>query len=112
MTTSKCASIAGHFDGRVEALKQYMRHCPMENVQGYIGSHWLLPLGNYSFRIAPVDARVTGETMTMGKYTLFAGHFNGHGDVLVQYQAHCTIKEVRGFDKCHWSLPPGQYCGQ
>jgi hypothetical protein len=35
-TTNECTSIAGHFDGHAEALKQSMRHCPMEDVQGHI----------------------------------------------------------------------------
>jgi hypothetical protein len=63
--TNKCTSIAGHFDGHVEALKQYMRHCPMQHVQGYTGSHWMLPSGNYSLRIAPAAARATANKTTM-----------------------------------------------
>ena len=83
MAMSECASVAGHFDGHAKALKQYMRHRPMEDIHGYSGSHWALPLGDYSLHIAPADAGVTGKTTTMGKYTLFAGHFDGHGNALV-----------------------------
>ena len=31
--------------GGVEA---YMQHCLMKHAQGYIGSHWMLPLGDYA----------------------------------------------------------------
>jgi hypothetical protein len=37
----------------------------MEHVQGYIGSHWTLPSGNYSLYIAPSAARVTANKTTM-----------------------------------------------
>jgi len=45
---NECTSVAGHFDGHAEAMKQYMRHRPMQHVHGYSGSHWTLPSGNYS----------------------------------------------------------------
>ncbi len=37
----------------------------MQHVQGYTGSHWMPPTGNYSLCIAPVVARVAGKTTTM-----------------------------------------------
>ena len=98
--TSKCASVAGHFDGRAEALKQYMRHRPMQHVHSYIGSHWVLPLGNYLLRIAPVAAMATIENND-AKCTHFAGHFDGHCDAAVLYRVHCLMEEVRGFHKSH-----------
>jgi hypothetical protein len=42
-----------------------MWHLPMQHVQGYIGSHWTLPSGNYSLRIALTAARVTINKMMM-----------------------------------------------
>ena len=57
--TNKCSSFAGHFYGHAEALKRYMRHHPMQHVQGYSGSHWMLPLGDYSLLITPEVARGT-----------------------------------------------------
>jgi hypothetical protein len=62
---NECTSVAGHFNGHAEALKQYMRHCPMQQVQGYTGSHWTLPSGDYSLRIAPAAARTTINKITM-----------------------------------------------
>jgi hypothetical protein len=41
-------SVAGHFDGHGEALKRYIRHRTMQHVQGYTGSHWMPPSGDYS----------------------------------------------------------------
>ncbi len=57
--TNECTSVAGHFNGHAEALKQYMRHHPMQHVQGYTRSHWTLPSGDYSLSIAPAAARTT-----------------------------------------------------
>ena len=70
----------------------------MEDIQGYSGSHWRLPLGNYLLHIAPADARVTGKTTKMGKDTLFAGHFNDHGNAL-WYSVHCPIEVVQGYKR-------------
>jgi hypothetical protein len=64
-STSKCASVAGHFDGHAEALKQSTWHRPMQHIQGYIGSHLTLPSGNSSHRIAPAAAMATINTPTM-----------------------------------------------
>jgi hypothetical protein len=63
--TNEYTSYSGHFDDHAEALKQYMWHCPMKHVQGYTGSHWTLPSGNYSLRIAPAAARATINKTTM-----------------------------------------------
>jgi hypothetical protein len=37
----------------------------MQHVQGYLGSHWTLPLGNYSLCIAPAATMATINTMRM-----------------------------------------------
>ncbi len=58
---SECTSSTGHFNGHGDALVQYEAHGPMQHVQGYTGSHWTLPLGNYSFCIAPEAARATAN---------------------------------------------------
>jgi hypothetical protein len=67
--TDECTLSAGHFDGHSGAPEQYRRHRPMQHVQGYSGSHWTLPLGNYLLPIAPAAARATGKQTTINKYT-------------------------------------------
>jgi hypothetical protein len=67
--TNECTLSAGRFDGHGGAPEQYRWHCPMRHVQGYSGSHWMPPLGNYLLRIAPVAARATGKQTTINKYT-------------------------------------------
>jgi hypothetical protein len=62
---SECASVTGHFDGHADALKQSTRHHLMQHVQGYIGSHWTLPSGDYSLRIALAAAMATINKTTM-----------------------------------------------
>ena len=59
--TNECTSVTGHFDGRAEALKWYMRHRPMQHDQGFTGSHWTPPSGDYWLRIAPAAAGVTAN---------------------------------------------------
>jgi hypothetical protein len=110
--TSKCTSIAAHFEGLVDALEQYRWHHLMRQVQGYPGSHWTLLLGNYLHRITPVAARATANKTTMKKWANFAGHFDGCGGALVQYRAYCPMEEVQGFTRSHWTLPLGKYCSR
>jgi hypothetical protein len=82
------------------------------HVQGYSGSHWMPPLGNYLLRIAPAATRATGKQITIKKYTYFAGHFDGRGGVPVQYRVHRPIEEVQSFTRSHWMPPSGKYCGR
>ena len=49
---NECTYIAGHSDSHDGAIVQYRGHRPMQNVQGYSGSHWTPPLGDYSLHIA------------------------------------------------------------
>jgi hypothetical protein len=69
MMMNKCTSSAGHFDGHSGALEQYRWHRLMRHVQGYSGSHWMPPLGNYSLHITPAAARATANKATMKKCT-------------------------------------------
>jgi hypothetical protein len=62
--TSKCTSVMAHFEGFADAPEQYKWHCLMRHVQGYPGSYWTLPSGNYLLRIAPAAARATANEMT------------------------------------------------
>jgi hypothetical protein len=38
---------AGHFDGHGDAPVHYHMHPPLEEIQGFTRSHWMLPLGKY-----------------------------------------------------------------
>jgi hypothetical protein len=49
-----------------------MRHRLMQNVQGYTGSHWTPPSGDYSLRIALAAARTANKTMMYYVPTLMA----------------------------------------
>jgi hypothetical protein len=66
----------------------------MQHVQGYSGSHWTPPSGDYSLRIAPAAARATGKQTTINKYIKRNGHFDGRGGALEQYRVHHPIEEV------------------
>jgi hypothetical protein len=68
------------------------------------------PSGDYLICIAPAAARATAKTTTMEEYTNFAGHFDGHGDALVNYRTHHPMEEVQGFTRSHWTLPSDEYC--
>jgi hypothetical protein len=106
---SKCTSSATHFEGLADAPEQYRWHRPMRHVQGYLGSHWTPPPGDYSLRIAPAAARATGKQTTINKYTQKGGHVDGCGGAPVQYRAYRPMEEVQGFTRSHWMLPSGKY---
>jgi hypothetical protein len=61
LMTIKCPLSAGRFDGHGSPPVQYEAHLPMEHVQGYTRSHWMLPSDNYSLHIAPAAARATAN---------------------------------------------------
>jgi hypothetical protein len=67
--TNKCTSSTGCFDGHSGAPEQYRWHCPMMHIQGYSGSHWMLPSDDYLLCIAPAAARATANETTMKKCT-------------------------------------------
>ncbi len=61
LMTIKCPLSAGRLDCHGSPSVQYEAHLPMEHVQGYTRSHWMLPSNNYSLHIAPAAARVTAN---------------------------------------------------
>jgi hypothetical protein len=81
--TNKCTSIIGHFYGHGGAPEQYRRHHPMRHVEDYPGSHWALPLANYSLRTILAAAMATINKTTIKQYTHFAGRLDGHRDAAV-----------------------------
>jgi hypothetical protein len=102
--TLKCTSIVANFEGLANALEQYRWHCPMQHVQGYYQSHWMLALGDYSLHIAPAAARATSIQTTINKHMCKDGHFTP-----VRNRAHCPMEEVQSFNRSHWTLPSGKY---
>jgi hypothetical protein len=66
----------------------------MQHVQGYPGSPWMPPSGNYLLRIAPVATRATANNTMTKKWTNFDGHLDGRSGAPVQYRAHCLMEEV------------------
>jgi hypothetical protein len=67
MMTNECTSIFSHFDGHRGAPEQYRLYCSMQHVQGYPGSHQMLPLDNYLLCITPAAARATANDTTTKK---------------------------------------------
>ncbi len=51
-----------------EMWVQCLAHCLMQHVQGYTGSLWMTPLGNYLLHIAPAAAMVPSKQQHW-KYT-------------------------------------------
>jgi hypothetical protein len=54
----KCRQISGNFDHHADAAVQCGVHCPMEHIQGFTKSHWMLPLGECLRRIASAAVMV------------------------------------------------------
>ncbi len=105
----ECTSSASCFDGPGGVLEQYRQHHPMQYIQSYSVSHWMLPSGNYSLRIAPAAARATGKQISINKYTYKAGRFDGHDNAPVRNRVHCPMEEVQSFTRSHWMPPSGKY---
>jgi hypothetical protein len=63
----ECTSVTAHFEGLADAPMLCSVHCLMQHVQGYLGSHWSLSLGNYCLYFASAAARVTANKTTMKK---------------------------------------------
>jgi hypothetical protein len=91
---NECTSSAGRFDGHSSALEQHRWHHLMGHVQGYSGSYWMPPSGEYSLRIAPAATRAIANETTTKKSTKKTGHFDGRGTAPVQYRAHCPVEKV------------------
>ena len=62
---NKCTSVAGHFDGHGGAPVPYGAYRTMQHDQGFTGSHWMPPLGDYLLHIAPAATRVTANETSM-----------------------------------------------
>jgi hypothetical protein len=45
------------------------------------------------------------------KYTYFAGNFDCHGDVTVQFGEHRPMEHIPGFTRSHRMLPSGKCLG-
>jgi hypothetical protein len=90
----ECTSSTSCFDGLGSPPQQYRWHHLMRHVQGYSGSHWMLPSGDYLLRIAPAAARATANETTTKKCTKKTSHFDGRSGAGVQYRAHCPMEEV------------------
>ena len=55
---NKCRRIAGNFDCHADAAVRRGVHRPIEHIQGFTRSHWMLPSGKCLRRIAPAAAMV------------------------------------------------------
>jgi hypothetical protein len=49
----KCRQISGNFDHHGDAAVRCGAHRPMEHIQGFTRSHWMLSLGKCLRHIAP-----------------------------------------------------------
>ena len=54
----KFRRITGNFDCHVDAAVRRGTHRPIEHIQGFTRSHWMLPSGECLRRIAPAAAMV------------------------------------------------------
>ncbi len=57
----------------------------------------------------PGSPQGDSKQITINKYTLFAGRFDGHRDAAVQYHAHRPVEEVQGLTRSHWMPPLGKH---
>jgi hypothetical protein len=77
--TKNEGQIAGDFDCHADAAVRRGAHRPMEHIQGFTGSHWMLPLGKRLRRIAPAAAMVNEfveTTQNLNKTQLLASNYS------------------------------------
>jgi hypothetical protein len=60
----KCRQIAGDFDCHAYTAVQRGVHRPIEHIQGFTRSHWMLPSGECLGCVAPAAAMVDGFVET------------------------------------------------
>ncbi len=77
-------------------------HCPMEKVQGYDRSQYLL-------RIIPADNGVAFKKKTTKRTPYLLVILMAVAPV--QYHPHCSIEGFHGYNGSHWLTPLGKYCG-
>jgi hypothetical protein len=65
VAANECTSVTGNFYGHGGVPMRYGAYCLMQHDQGFTGSHWTPPSGDYSLRISPAAARVTINTKIM-----------------------------------------------
>jgi hypothetical protein len=51
----------------------------------------------------------TNKATMTNKCTSYAGCFDGHGGLLVQYKAHHPKQHVQGYSGSHWTPASGKY---
>ncbi len=113
---NKCASVAGHFDGHADALKQCMWHCPMQQIQCHTRCPWKQPSGNYLLHIALAAAKVTINKTTIKQYTHFAGRVHGHYQKTdTTAQLYCTLStyvtpKTISYQNQNTNTTPQLYC--
>ncbi len=56
---NKCRQIDDDFDGHGDAAVRRGAHSPMEHIQGFTRSHWMLPSGECLRCIAPQNTNKT-----------------------------------------------------
>jgi hypothetical protein len=74
----ECRWIAGDFDCHADAVVRRGAHRPMEHVQGFTGSHWMLPSDKCLCHIAPAAAMVNEfveTTQNTNKTQLLASNY-------------------------------------
>jgi hypothetical protein len=77
-----------------------MQHRSIQHVQGYTGSLWTPPSGDYllhSLGGRQGNSKQNNDVLC----THCDGHFDGHQAAAVLYHVHCLIEEVQDFHKSH-----------
>ncbi len=116
MIASKCSSIVGYFNGHGSVPEQYSWHRPMRHLQGYPGSHWTLPLGNYLLHITPAAAKATTtNTRTKNWPTLMAilmaiAVRRYDTARIAQWRRSRALVEATGC--CHWVIIAANKCNR
>jgi hypothetical protein len=75
----KCRQIAGDFDCHAYAAVRRGAHRPIEHIQGFTRSHWMLTSGECLRRVAPAATMVDGfveTTLNTNKRQLLPSNYS------------------------------------
>ena len=82
----KCRQIAGNFDCHADAAVRCKAHRQMEQIQGFIQSNCMLPLGKCLHRIAPAAVtidEIAETTQNNNKTQLLASNYGSNRSLVV-----------------------------
>jgi hypothetical protein len=102
---------ATRFDARADAPAQHRQYRPIEKVRALREATKLRHRASIR-AISPRTESGVACKKKRRKSTVLVGRFARPVGAPVRNQANRPTEGVQGYHGCHWSMPPGEYCGR